>query len=581
MLTPSCLRLAALLFLLLGAAALSPAGDPAPAPAVSDAAAVKQTAKRNEANTMLGSLILLQENLDQQIDLVRKQLKAVSSEAEKERLTAELQRLDNQRVGASNDFERIATGIDAVLFEEKKGEDFDWKEEMSTLLKPLVMELKRLTIRARQKTQLMDTVNEYDRLEPVALEAVGNIEALLKRTEEKAVRKRLSALLPEWKNIHHRIENKLRLARMQLAQMEEQEVSLVDASSDSMRRFFRTRGLYLLIAVLTVAMILLAGKLVYMGILRVLERVPAARKPFYLRLLYLLFRVATMLLAVFGFVVVLYQAEDWLLLSITIIFFVGLGWTVRQGLPRLWQQARLMANAGAVREGERMVLHGVPWRVESLHVFCGLYNPALDLRLRLPIEALIGQISRPCRGDEPWFPCKRGDWVLLADGMRGKVIHCTHEAVELVERGGAHRTYQTGDFLGLSPVNLSRNFRLRVPFGITYNQQARITEAIPAMLQNHIQERAEAEGYGQDLISLRVEFMQAGASSLDLLVLADFLGEQAPLYQRLTRAIQRWCVEACTINGWEIPFPQLTVHRPASSGAGPLPDHDERIPGGA
>ena len=58
-----------------------------------------------------------------------------------------------------------------------------------------------------------------------------------------------------------------------------------------------------------------------------------------------------------------------------------------------------------------------------------------------------------------------------------------------------------------------------------------------------------------------VEFAQAAASSLDVVVIADFKGEMAPLYNRLSRSIQRWCVDACTQNNWEIPFPQLTIHR--------------------
>jgi small-conductance mechanosensitive channel len=37
--------------------------------------------------------------------------------------------------------------------------------------------------------------------------------------------------------------------------------------------------------------------------------------------------------------------------------------------------------------------------------------------------------------------------------------------------------------------------------------------------------------------------------------------EMAPLYGKLHRDIQKWCVEACSVHGWEIPFPQLTVHR--------------------
>ena len=67
--------------------------------------------------------------------------------------------------------------------------------------------------------------------------------------------------------------------------------------------------------------------------------------------------------------------------------------------------------------------------------------------------------------------------------------------------------------------------------------------------------RLEEEGYSKDLLNLRVEFEYANASSLDLVVIADFKGDN-----RLRRAIQRWCVDACTENGWEIPFTQIALH---------------------
>ena len=50
-------------------------------------------------------------------------------------------------------------------------------------------------------------------------------------------------------------------------------------------------------------------------------------------------------------------------------------------------------------------------------------------------------------------------------------------------------------------------------------------------------------------------------SSLDFEARADFTGEAAPRYRELRRAMQRLLVDACTQNGWTIPFPQLTLHR--------------------
>ena len=140
------------------------------------------------------------------------------------------------------------------------------------------------------------------------------------------------------------------------------------------------------------------------------------------------------------------------------------------------------------------------------------------------------------------------------------MIGISQEMIQLVERGGAQVTYQTTDFLANSPRNLATNFRIKEILGISYSLQKKSTTDIPETLHNYIQQRAEQEGYGEQLLNLRVEFAQASSSSLDLNVIADFKGELGDLYNRLRRAIQRWCVDACTEYGWEIPFPQMTLH---------------------
>ena len=150
--------------------------------------------------------------------------------------------------------------------------------------------------------------------------------------------------------------------------------------------------------------------------------------------------------------------------------------------------------------------------------------------------------------------------------MRGKVLGITQELVELVARGGAHRTYRTADFLSLSPLNLSRNFRLKETIGISYNLQKDSVTTIPGLLRAFVERRITESGYGEQLLNLRVEFQQANTSSLDLVVIADFDGMLADLYNRLRRSIQGWCVEACTAHHWEIPFTQVTLHE-AEAGA--------------
>jgi hypothetical protein len=515
-----------------------------------------------ESLDMLTSLLSLQEDIERQIALSTTRLHTMTSEAEKANLKKELKLLDRQFVRTDDDFDRIATGVEVDLFATTKSEEFNWKDEFTILIEPAVKELKRLTRRTRNKTRLKDTIHEYEALLPVAQGAVQHLVMLLNATENQQIQEKIKVLLPEWKNVEHAILNKLQLTELELATLEEQEVNFTDLLSNSTKNFFRNRGVYLLGAVVAFVCVLLLFRLVYHVIFSLLPAATKEKPPFYMRLIELFYRFFAVIFAGLSFFFVLYLAEDWFLLSMAIIFFLGLLWTLQRGFSKIWQQARLMLNVGSIREGERVIVNGVPWKVEHIHIFCKLYNPFLDIRFRVPIEEMVGKVSRVSKPEDSWFPCKKGDWVVVGNKPRGKVLSLTPESVELIERGGKRIFYLTQDFLNASPVNLSRNFRLRVPFGISYSLQSQSTTTIPQTLQNYIEDKLEEHGYAKGCLNLSVEFMQAGESSLDLIVLADFKGDQADIYARLERFIQRCCVESCTINNWEIPFPQLTLHGP-------------------
>ncbi|MCA1788123.1 MAG: hypothetical protein LC657_19285, partial [Desulfobacteraceae bacterium] len=298
-------------------------------------------------------------------------------------------------------------------------------------------------------------------------------------------------------------------------------------------------------------------------LIRLVPGYKLAYRPFHIRLIELMYRGMTLVLTVLAVIAVFYFVEDWVLLSLVIIFILGVIWAVKYTLPMYVDKSRLMLNIGSVREGERMMYRGVPWLVKHINFYSLLENPDLGITLRLPISELLDKTSRNFDPQESWFPCRKDDWVILSDGTRGGVTHLSHETVELVLRGGAKKTYQTADFLAMTPLNLSVNFRLKVPFGIDYGHQKDATATIPELLSAFIQKNIEQEGYAEDLLNLRVEFAEAGASSLDLVVIADFKGSQAPLYNRLKRSIQRWCVDAASQYNWNIPFPQITVHQEA------------------
>jgi hypothetical protein len=378
-------------------------------------------------------------------------------------------------------------------------------------------------------------------------------------------------MLADWRKQLTVIQSELQSAELQLEKLVRSEASLADASQSYLKAFFQRRGLYLAQAILAVMGILLLSRMSYRAMVKLIPGYRQEHRSFRIRLLDLVHRIITVILAIMGPMVVFYLVEDWVLFSLGILLLLGIGLTLRHALPRYWQQIQLFLNVGSVREGERIDLDGLPWRVRQINIFSLLENPTAGLSQRVRIDDLVELKSRPVKRDDPWFPCKSGDWVKLNDGMRGKVTGISQELVELIERGGAHCTYRTTDFLALSPNNLSRNFRLRETIGISYDLQRESVAAIPDTLKGHIERRAAEEGYADRLHNLRVDFEKANASSLDIVVIADFDGALADLYGRLQRTLQRWCVEACNEFGWEIPFTQLTLHQAEAANISVLP----------
>ncbi|MEQ1634227.1 MAG: hypothetical protein ABL997_17740, partial [Planctomycetota bacterium] len=230
-------------------------------------------------------------------------------------------------------------------------------------------------------------------------------------------------------------------------------------------------------------------------------------------------------------------------------------------LPTLLEQIRLLLNAGAVREGERVLLDGLPYRVDALRLHSRLSNPELQGGvLRVPLKDLVGRASRRSMPDEPWFPCQQGDWVLLGNGVFGPVEVQTPDQV-VVRIDGAPRTFKTTEFLAQMPSNLSRGFLLAVTFGIDYRHQEVATTTVPEQLQRALETGLPKVPGGAFATSVMVEFAAASASSLDLQAIVRFSGDAAASYGFLRRGLQRILLDAATEHGLAIPFPQLTIHR--------------------
>lgn len=556
LLIPYRFLLSVLITLLIAAGApAQPPGDGKPAEAAPVAEPDRST--RSTLNAIIESVGRLEADLKALEELRG----AAPSPAQKERISRDIEALNERLKGMERDFEKIATGVDLGAFEETPDQGFDWKKELQMLLGPIVHELRSLTDRPRQVEALRREVAAEKQQLTVIDKALRNIDALLAEAEAESLKTHLERLKKEWLSNRQDVNNQLTIAEYQLEELEKEKKSLLESSQHLLQSFFKSRGRNLAMAALAFILVFLLLRWSHRLIERLSPVHTAEDRPFYVRLFDVGYLFLTFVGATGAALLVLYVSGDWVLLTIAAVFLLGIAWTARQGLPRFWSQIKMLLNLGGVRENERIIYNGIPFRVKTLNLYTYLENPALKSgTVRLPLRDLMEMNSRPYHRDEPWFPCREGDWLVLGDGTFGKVILQTPETVRLVKRGGAQKTYPTSDFLGQNPLNLSVGYRLKVTFGVDYAHQALATDQVPETLGTAVESRLGEMGYGDQIANIRAEFESAAASSLDIVVLADFKGKAGPFYNRLRRSIQRICVETCTAHGWGIPFSQVTVH---------------------
>ncbi len=475
-------------------------------------------------------------------------------------LRANIEELSTKLKDMEETFSQLATDVDWRSFKEKKRVELDWKSELEDLLGPVLREVKKMTSHPRELERLRSKIDLYRAQLDATKKAIQNLFALMTYAKNAELMEKLNSVMGMWQERQLEISTQMNIATQQLDKKLENKKPLSETVQELLQIFFKSRGRNLLLALLAFGFVWITLH----GIHRLIRRFSPFHgkgRSFSVRLFdmcYIIFTVLVSLLALLG---TLYSLGDWVLLSLAVIFVLGVGWASKQALPRFWNQVTLMLNFGSVREGEVVIYKDIPYEVSSINIYSELANKKLwGGFVRLHLKDLVELRSRPIFENEPWFPSECGDWVRLADGTYGKVIAQTPEQVTVKLLGGAMKTYKTTDYLAQSPVNLSSGFRIPVTFGIDYGHQAIITREIPEIIERAVTDGLKAEGFGDSIVNISVQFKEAGPSSLDVAVLADFNKNAEASYAFLERAINRICVDTCNLHNWVIPFQQVTVH---------------------
>ncbi|WP_367872630.1 hypothetical protein [Luteolibacter sp. Populi] len=501
-------------------------------------------------------------NAEKDLDALRTELeKATTDEAKKEiteRVNAQRERVQQLRAN----FRIVATGVEDTAYLSAAEEEASFDNEFKDLLKPLFNGLREATSKPREMEELRSELRVWLERQKVSRAALDRTRTALDAAKDDNVRKELENTRKLWSSRVDEAASETETLSRQIEEREKNTPSAWDAISGLFSDFWRSRGLNLLLAFGAALGVYLATRRGYRGLRKFSPLHRKRVNGLMARSADLIVAGVAVVLAVFASTLVFYLKGDWLMLTITIIFILGLLWASKKALPPYIEQIKVILNLGSVRQGERLIYDGIPWKVDALNMYCDFSNPELTGgTMRLPVKDVLPLHSRPSEAKEPWFPTRENDWVRLDDGCFGKVLQQTPEQVVVLRLGGSLKTYPTAEFLDQCPENLSRGFRVSATFGIGYSHRATATNEVPQALQDGVL-RHLVEALGREQVrSVRVEFNAAAASSLDYRILADFNGEAAQRYAALERMIQTACIEVCNEKEWDIPFPQMVIHQ--------------------
>jgi small-conductance mechanosensitive channel len=500
----------------------------------------------------------------------RELLKKAVTDEQKAELGTEIDRISARIKEIKRNLTTTATGIVSTDTDAAAEAALSLNEELKNIFHPLIRELRQATAQPREIENLAIEYARWKAKEQLADQAVLNVEQLLSEKPSAELLEELQSIKKSWEKKRQEAQVFAANTSFQLGERKRNAPSVVKLLTSLLSNFWKNRGLSLLLAFIALSLVWYGSLAIYLR-LRVYSPVHRQQNDsFATRLLDVLAKFAAFFAGIFAAVIVLYVRNDWLLLTAMLILLFGLIWASRTALPPYFEQIRLILNLGTVRQGERVIINGLPWRVDTLNFFCVLRNPDLTGGvLRLPAKTMLSYHSRPTMPKEPWFPSHENDWVKLDDGVFGKIVQQTPDQVVMVKLGGSYKTYVTSAYLAKNPENITPQYRVSTLFGLDYQYQKLATTTVPAIIRDTIYNILVERYDKENIKSVNVEFASASSSSLDFQISADVDGSLASQHDVIKRLLQRGAVDAANENEWVIPFPQLTLHKTDESNPAP------------
>ncbi|MEM8909440.1 MAG: hypothetical protein AAGD05_16455, partial [Bacteroidota bacterium] len=330
------------------------------------------------------------DQLNQELEKNERSYKAAETEEGKNLISEQIKSINERLAQLDKDFTILSTGIDRESFFDTEEEELSWQEEIGDIFSPIIYELKQITAHSREMERLRNTIPYFERRIAQMELALFNIDTLNTYSENRVINRRLSELSKYWEGHRQEQQTELETMRLQLEKLEKEKKTFGEIAGEVSRVFFKSRGRNLLLAVLMFVFTFFSLRYIHKFIHRYTRVRRSQKRQFFLRLIDIVYYLFTIIASLGFFLMVLYLASDWVLLGLSVLLILGLIWASKRALPTFFEQAKLLLNLGAVREGERLLYKNVPYMVESLNIYTELVNPELEGGyVRLPIKDLI------------------------------------------------------------------------------------------------------------------------------------------------------------------------------------------------
>ena len=550
----------------IGAASAQAESTDTPTPTAEDQARVKQL---SYIQSVLDAKLTERRQIGDRI--------AAANEQDKADLRRDANVLTNDIGQLRITLETIATGgVDRKLFEEETTQEKkDWREDVSLIAQPVLDSLKEITEKPRRIKELNELIDLKNQEIVTSSTAIEQLQRSNIIDSPAPLQQSLNGLINKWQKRQNDANDTIAVAQIQLKSLEGNQ-PISTTIYEALVKFAKGRGLTILMAIAAAWLVLISVKLIMKTYRHTLVDKKQKDSRTRYRVAKYSVQALTFTLVLIAVFIVFYERHDVLLLGLLILLIVGFVLNAKQLLPRYVKEARLLLNLGAMREGERVIYNGLPFRVESINMYTIFRNPELNGILRIPLAELTKISSRPVSRDS-WFPTSKGDVVLMADGTLLEVLNQNPDTVELKKRGGELLTLPAIDFYALTMTNLTRlgTFGVTGSFGVDYNHQDISVTEIPRQLREGVKQALEASNLGEHLQDVRVELDQAGGSSIDYWIFITMDSAAARSYYRVHRIIQSACIETCGRKGWSIPFPHMSVvQKPLSANDASVSSND-------